>query len=180
MTRRALPPIAEPQVVTGRQDEATGERPSSKLLSARAAVAPCTLARGLLHAGRARDALPILEREIEGGNDSAEAQFLIGCAAFHLGQHERAQQALSRAVAQAPQDAESYRWLARVLLRRGNPAAALRVLSSASRSCVPPAPRAGEQAVPFDVRNHVDAELAAEDMEPPTAQWVRSRGRPSA
>lgn len=85
-----------------------------------AAASACRVASRLLDAGRAGDAMRVLEHEAEAGRYDAEYQFLLGRAAFHADDHSRARRALCRAIALCPGDAESYRWLARLLARRGD------------------------------------------------------------
>ncbi len=99
-------------------DDATSERSKQQLLSPR--PCSCTFARRLLAAGRASDAMKILDADIEAGNDNADFQFLLGRAAFRMGDHARAHRAFSRVVALAPQNTEAYRWLARLLFRPGD------------------------------------------------------------
>jgi len=97
-----------------------------------------SLARELLASGRAQDALDLLEREIAHAEESAELLFWVGRAAFGSGDFVRAQRALSRAAELSPLDAETQRWLARVLVRRGHASDAMCVWRRSTRSTVPP------------------------------------------
>ncbi len=103
-------------LVAVRGDEAVGTRPSFVPSSS---VSACTFARRLLDAGRAEEAMRILEGAIEDGKDNLEFQFLLGRAAFRLGDQAHAHRAFRRAVALSPNEAEVYRWLGRLLVRRG-------------------------------------------------------------
>lgn len=92
------------------------------------AASVCVAARRLLDAGRPSDAMRMLEGEVEAGRNSAEFQFVLGRAAFRMGDHVGAHRAFSRAVALSPADAEVYRWLARLLVRTGDALGARRAL----------------------------------------------------
>jgi Flp pilus assembly protein TadD len=116
----------------------------AKLMSRNASLSQgslsaCSFARRLLEAGRAREALSVLEQEAETGGDSAEVQFLMGRAAFRLCDYDRAHRALCRAVVLSPDEAETYRWLARVLVRRGDAPCAVRVMARVPRPRAKPA-----------------------------------------
>lgn len=173
MLRRAMPPAAP----TFRADEATGTRPKESVGDL-PRVSPCTVAHRLLDDGRVQEAVDLLEREIESGEESADLWFWLGRAAFQLGDHVRAQRALFAASAMSPDDAEARRWLARVLLRRGNPLGAMRVLRRVSESSIPP-PNLSSQIIiqryPSSVPPPADDD--GESDESPTSQWMRSRRR---
>ncbi len=145
-TGRVHPPLSPEESMTCRAPEPPAKpRPEkAKLMSRNASLAQgslsaCTFARRLLEAGRARDALSVLEKEAETGGDSAEVQFLMGRAAFRLCDYDRAHRALCRAVVLSPDEAETYRWLARVLVRRGDAPCAVRVMAQVPRSRAKPA-----------------------------------------
>lgn len=171
MLRRAMPPTAS----TLRSDEATGTR-SKESVSDLPRVSPCAMARRLLEDGRAEDAIQLLESEIESGEENADLLFWLGRAAFQLGDHVRAQRALFAASAMSPDDAEARRWLARVLLRRGNPLGAMRVLRRVSDSSIPPPNSTSHiiiQRYPSSVPPPED-DSDVESDESPTSQWRRS------
>jgi len=168
MTRRAQSPAAP----TFRTDESTGTRTKERVSAELPRVSPSAFARRLLDAGRARDALDVLDRELLSGRESAELQYWVGRAAFSLGDCARAERALTRAAALSPDEAETHRWLARVLLRRGNVLDAMRILG---RSSVPAAPR--KPAIEVQV-TAVEARETFTDSgsdEPPTVRWPPSR-----
>lgn len=155
MPRKGFPHVA----TTFPIDEDTGLRPVPH--NDRGPGSTCTFARRSLDAGRPAEAMEILEADMEEGKDSAEFQFLLGRAAFRLGRHVQAHRAFSRAVSLSPQDAEVYRWLARLLLRRDNALGAMRALEWTSRSTIPEAESFDETIEsPFDsepdtVRDHL-------------------------
>lgn len=155
MPRKGFPHVA----TTFPLDEGTGTRPVPR--NDRGPGSACTFARRLLDGGRAAEAMEILEADMDEGKDSAEFQFLLGRAAFRLGHHVQAHRAFSRAVSLSPQDAEVYRWLARLLLRRDNALGAMRALEWTSRSTIPEAEGLDEAIEsPFDsepdtVRDHL-------------------------
>lgn len=98
------------------------------------AASVCVSARRLLDAGRLSDAMRMLEDEADAGRNSAEFQFVLGRAAFRMGDHAGAHRAFSRAVALSPADAEVYRWLARLLVRSGDVLGARRALNTQQAS----------------------------------------------
>jgi len=176
MTRQALQ-FPEPSF---RADEATGTRPIQRVSADLASASPLAFARHLLAAGRAQAALDILEREIVSGRESAELQFWVGRAAFGLRNFVRAQRALSRAVALSPLDAEPQRWLARVLMRRGNALAAMRVWKRSSEMSMQSQDTwdIGERPTDLGAMEFDDAEFEdSVNEEPPTTEWIPSGGR---
>ncbi len=175
MTRHALSSSPDPQF---RNDEATGTRSTAIASAEVPSLSPLAFAGQLLAVGRAQEALDIFEAEIAAGNDTAALHFGAGRAAFRLGNYERAQRALSRAVALAPDGAEAQRWLARVLLRRGNVVGAARVMSRASGWNTSPNAAPHLDALANELWE-IDFE-ASESDEPPTTQWMSSRRRPKA
>lgn len=175
MSYKGLPNVAPEFVV----EEATGTRVRPEAPSEHRLQSACTYARRLLDAGRAADAMQILETELEEGKQHAEFQFLLGRAAFRLGRHVQAHRAFSRAVSLSPQDAEVYRWLTRLLMRRDNALGAMRALEWTSRLTAP----AGQDNDPSDHPSPFEGEPETQPLaqpvpaaEPQTAQT--SKGKP--
>ncbi|HJK92659.1 MAG TPA: hypothetical protein RMH26_18160, partial [Polyangiaceae bacterium LLY-WYZ-15_(1-7)] len=92
---------------------------------------PMPLARELLEAGRAAEALEVAAARLRADPRDADALVLAGRA--YLGRDEllRAQKTLLQAARQAPNRPEPYRWLGEVLLKRGDPERAQKVLARA-------------------------------------------------
>ncbi len=89
------------------------------------------LAGALLEAGRAQDALEVAHAGLSENEDDAELLVLEGRAWFEQGDLAQAQAALLRAAKTRPSDKEPYRWLAQVMMQRGEPQRAAQVLERA-------------------------------------------------
>jgi len=166
MSRKGLPHAAP----SFPSEEVTGTRPVPAEGNEQGLASACTFARRLLDAGRAAGAMEILETHMAAGKDSAEFHFLLGRAAFRLGQHTQAHRAFSRAVSLSPQDAEVYRWLTRMLTRRDHALGTMRDLEWTSR--LTPAQGAENEATKDPAESPFDNESPTleDDVEPPTLQ----------
>ncbi len=91
---------------------------------------PHVLANLLLEAKRPSEALEVV-RLAQGDTPDAELMVLEGRAWFDQAALPEAQEALMRAVKTDPRSKEPYRWLAQVLMKRGEPGRAVQVLERA-------------------------------------------------
>ncbi|MEM1417065.1 MAG: tetratricopeptide repeat protein, partial [Myxococcota bacterium] len=89
------------------------------------------LADALLTARRPRDASDVAATWLKRDPDAAGAHLAAGRAWMDLGDLLRAQKALLQAARTDPRSPAPYRWLGEVLLRRGDPARAVKVLEKA-------------------------------------------------
>lgn len=89
------------------------------------------LAEDLLKAGRASEALEVAGIGLEAAPDDARLLIIEGKACLHDGLLERAQASLINAARHAPRNKEAFRMLGEVLLKRGDPARAVKVLDRA-------------------------------------------------
>ncbi len=89
------------------------------------------LARDLLDAGRHADAGDVLGKALESDPEDGELLLLDGRIRFAGGDLLGAQAALLKAARSLPRNKEPFRWLGEVLLKRGDPARAAKVLSRA-------------------------------------------------
>ena len=92
---------------------------------------PSILAAALLDESRAYHALEVLTTGLETGAEDVELLLLGGRAWLIEGDLLRAQNALLQAARVAPNDPRPFRWLSEVLIARGDPARAKRVLEHA-------------------------------------------------
>jgi tetratricopeptide (TPR) repeat protein len=92
---------------------------------------PHALATALIEAGRPREALEVVRLGLESHADDPALVVLEGRAWFEDGDLAQAQASLLRAAKLNPRDKEPYRWLAQVLLMRGDPKRASQVLDRA-------------------------------------------------
>lgn len=88
------------------------------------------LSEELLTAGRAREARDVAEAASEDGANGA-ALVLVGRSWMAISDLLQAQKALLRAARVSPNEPAPYRWLGEVLLKRGDPERAAKVLSKA-------------------------------------------------
>src|SRR5690606_26339054 len=86
------------------------------------------LARALLDAGRASDALEVASAGVRAAPSSASLLVLAGRAKLATGDLLGAEAMLLRAVRAAPQHTDALRWLGEALLARGDHARAARAL----------------------------------------------------
>jgi tetratricopeptide (TPR) repeat protein len=105
---------------------------------------PHALASALLDAGRIPEALEVVQVGLLQSENDGALLVLEGRAWFEQGDLPQAQAALLRAAKVAPRDKEPYRWLAQVLMKRGEPARAVQVLERALQ--LDPTDRALQQA----------------------------------
>ncbi|MBC7171449.1 MAG: tetratricopeptide repeat protein, partial [Polyangiaceae bacterium] len=89
------------------------------------------LAEHLLASARASDALEVASAHLVRSPGDALALVAAGRASMAMGDLLRAQQALMQAAKLAPDDKAPFRWLGEVLLKRGDPARAVKVLEKA-------------------------------------------------
>ncbi len=94
---------------------------------------PHALASSLLEAGRAQEALEVVRLASAESAPDARLLLLEGRAWFEQAALPEAQDALMRAAKADPRDKEPYRWLAQVLMKRGEPGRAVQVLERALR-----------------------------------------------
>lgn len=92
---------------------------------------PHALASALIDAGRSQEALEVVHLAQLGNEGDAELCTLEGRALYEQGELPEAQSALVRAAKAKPDSKEPYRWLAQVLIERGDPARAVQVLERA-------------------------------------------------
>src|SRR5688500_17397714 len=92
---------------------------------------PHALASALLDAGRIPEALEVVQVGLLQSENDGALLVLEGRAWFEHGDLPQAQAALLRAAKVTPRDKEPYRWLAQVLMKRGEPARAVQVLERA-------------------------------------------------
>src|SRR5688572_13632069 len=85
-------------------------------------------ARELANAGRSADVIEVAGYVLADEPEDAEMQMLVGQAWSKEGDFVRAQKALLEALRLAPNAKEPYRMLADVLMKRGDPARAIKVL----------------------------------------------------
>jgi tetratricopeptide (TPR) repeat protein len=105
---------------------------------------PHALASALLDAGRIPEALEVVQVGLLQSENDGALLVLEGRAWFEQGDLPQAQAALLRAAKVTPRDKEPYRWLAQVLMKRGEPARAVQVLERALQ--LDPTDRALQQA----------------------------------
>jgi tetratricopeptide (TPR) repeat protein len=105
---------------------------------------PEALAFALIEAGRAAEALEVVQAGLTRYPDDAALFVLEGRARFELGDLPQAQAVLIRAAKQNPRDKEPYRWLAQVLMMRGDHLRAMQLLDRALT--IDPDDRALQQA----------------------------------
>ncbi|AKF05731.1 tetratricopeptide repeat protein [Sandaracinus amylolyticus] len=89
------------------------------------------LAADLLQADRAVDAIDVTAAGLRGAPDDLSLLVLDGRAHYAAGDLLRAQAALLKAARIAPAQKEPFRWLGEVLLKRGDPQRAIKVLERA-------------------------------------------------
>ncbi len=171
-------PAVSTSAPRSRADEATGARMKGTVSADRPQLSPCAFASRLLDAGQPQDALEILEREVASGKESLDVQFLLGSAAFSLRDYPRAQRALCRAVVLSPKHSETHRLLARVLLRQGNVAGAMRLVGRSAQPNGRTALAVELQAPKMNAGEGAFEESEAD--EPPTSQWTPSARPPKA
>jgi tetratricopeptide (TPR) repeat protein len=92
---------------------------------------PHALATALLDAGRIPEALEVVQVGLLQSENDGALLVLEGRAWFEQGDLPQAQAALLRAAKITPRDKEPYRWLAQVLMKRGEPGRAVQVLERA-------------------------------------------------
>jgi Tfp pilus assembly protein PilF len=92
---------------------------------------PHALASALLDAGRIPEALEVVQVGLLQSENDGALLVLEGRAWFEQGDLPQAQAALLRAAKVTPREKEPYRWLAQVLMKRGEPARAVQVLERA-------------------------------------------------
>ncbi|MBK8169780.1 MAG: tetratricopeptide repeat protein [Sandaracinaceae bacterium] len=90
------------------------------------------LAEDLVRAGRATEAVEVASTALLASPDDARLLFIEGKAWLHEGQFEKAQASLINAARVSPRNKEVFRSLGEVLLKRGDPARAVKVLERAS------------------------------------------------
>ena len=90
-----------------------------------------SLAAELLSAGRYTEALEVATTALTHSPDDARLHLVEGQAWMREGDLIRAQAALLKAARAAPRDKEPFRWLGEVLLKRGDPSRAVKVLERA-------------------------------------------------
>ncbi|MEO0326695.1 MAG: tetratricopeptide repeat protein, partial [Myxococcota bacterium] len=90
------------------------------------------LAHALLEAKRPREAGEVAKRHLQDAPDHAEALLYLGRAWMDQGDLLRAQKTLLQAARADARSPAPYRWLGEVLLRRGDPERAARVLDKAA------------------------------------------------
>jgi tetratricopeptide (TPR) repeat protein len=105
---------------------------------------PEALASALIEAGRAAEALEVVQVGLASYPGDAGLLVLEGRARFELGDLPQAQAVLIRAAKQNPRDKEPYRWLAQVLMMRGDHLRAMQLLERALT--IDPDDRALQQA----------------------------------
>src|SRR5690606_23444020 len=86
------------------------------------------LAADLIQAGRARDALEVTRSALEAHPNDGELLLLDGRARLAAGDLLGAQAALLKAAKALPQQKHPFRWLGEVLMKRGDPERAVKVL----------------------------------------------------
>lgn len=93
------------------------------------------------NAGRYADAAAALQQSRKLGADSAATTFFIGASALMIGANDRAASELTRSaqLTMSPYTAESHYYLAKALVRMGNPDAAITALRIAGASDNPSA-----------------------------------------
>ncbi len=119
-----------------RPDVSTGSPESldarlSRFRARRGGESPAALAGALLDAGRTADALEVTALALASHPDDAEALLVDGRARLAAGDLLGAQAALLKAAKVAPHRKDPFRWLGEVLLKRGDPQRAAKVLERA-------------------------------------------------
>jgi len=111
----------------------TAENLDVRLLSFRSRrdESPQVLATALLEAGRLPEALEVVQSGLVDAEDDCSLLVLEGRAWFEQGDLPQAQAALLRAAKTHPREKDPYRWLAQVLMKRGEPTRAVQVLDRA-------------------------------------------------
>ncbi|MEY4514775.1 MAG: hypothetical protein RLZZ450_6897 [Pseudomonadota bacterium] len=92
---------------------------------------PHALASALIEAGRSNDALEVIHLGLLDDEANLELLTLEGRAYYAQGDLQEAQRSLLKAAKIDPRNKEPYRWLAQVLIERGDPARAVQVLERA-------------------------------------------------
>ncbi|HEY6877988.1 MAG TPA: tetratricopeptide repeat protein [Polyangiales bacterium] len=92
---------------------------------------PYALATALIEAGRSSDALEVIHLGLLDDERDIDLVTLEGRAYYAQGDLPQAQRSLLRAARIDPRHKEPYRWLAQVLIERGDPARAVQVLERA-------------------------------------------------
>lgn len=92
---------------------------------------PALLAEDLLRAGRASEAAEVAAAGLVTLPEDARLLFIEGKAWLHDAQYEKAQASLINAARVSPRNKEVFRTLGEVLLKRGDPARAVKVLERA-------------------------------------------------
>lgn len=90
-----------------------------------------SLARDLLDASRHADASDVVDKALKQSPEDGQLLLLDGRARFAGGDLLGAQAALLKAARALPRDKEPFRWLGEVLLKRGDPGRAVKVLQRA-------------------------------------------------
>jgi tetratricopeptide (TPR) repeat protein len=131
---------------------------------------PHALATALLEAGRIPEALEVVQVGLLQSENDTALLVLEGRAWFEQGDLPQAQAALLRAAKVSPRDKEPYRWLAQVLMKRGEPARAVQVLERALH--IDPTDKTLQQAHMraqrlSKIASESDGDDRAESLEPP-------------
>src|SRR6195952_3133353 len=92
---------------------------------------PHALASALIEAGRSSDALEVIHLGLLDDDANLELLTLEGRAYYVQGDLQEAQRSLLRAAKLDPRHKEPYRWLAQVLIERGDAVRAVQVLERA-------------------------------------------------
>ncbi len=92
---------------------------------------PQSLAAALIEAGRSSDALEVIHLGLLDDENNLDLRLLEGRAFYARGDLSEAQRSLLRAARLDPRHKEPYRWLAQVLIERGDPVRAVQVLERA-------------------------------------------------
>ena len=131
---------------------------------------PIALAAELLEGERYRESSEVAELALVAQPTNGELGLLLGRALAGAGDLLRAQQAFLQAARSAPRDPRPYRWLGEVLLRRGDPTRARKVLAKARAlggGDDPKIRRMLERATRFEqIADDVNGEISA----PPSMQ----------
>ena len=133
------------------------------------------LAEALLTAGRADDALSVAGAALQAGGPQGPLLVTAGQAYLHQNELLRAQKALLKAARATPGAKEPYRWLGEVLLKRGDPERAAKVLERARK--IDPGDRAVEVLAQRAARL---ARIAADTGEPRSVPLQAVQADPEA
>ncbi len=93
---------------------------------------PAKLAEDLLAAGRGAESVEVVESGLQAAPNDARLLLAHGRALLHEGDFDRAQAALVSAARIDARNKDAFRYLGEVLLKRGDPARAFKVLERAS------------------------------------------------